>query len=158
MGLGCGGSVGNISGKVYQKDGTVVPGGRLVFYPSSGGNPVTATIAEDGSYKAEKIPAGRVTITLNNSELDPKYKPTPPVGQGGGTPAKQPPMGGGPPPGAMGPPKDATKDKAIPSQPQATRPPGKYVPLHPSYADASKTDLTFEVKSGDQSFDIKLSK
>jgi hypothetical protein len=151
---GCSPPTGNLSGKVYQKTGQIVPGGRLTFFPPDGrGNPITAEIKEDGSYAVARVPVGQVKITLSNQELDPDYKPAAPVGLGGGTP----PGVASPKGGAVGqPPKEAVKANPPPAWQPPPRPPGKYVPLHSDFRFANKSPLFCDVQYGDQTFDIKL--
>ena len=48
---GCSGGMGQVSGKVTYK-GAAVKGGTLIFSPTGGGKPASATIKEDGTFTA----------------------------------------------------------------------------------------------------------
>jgi hypothetical protein len=155
-----------VSGTVYQANGKPLPGGSVVFYPTEGKTRhATAEIGQDGKYDMPEAPVGPVKIAVNNIHL--KEGIPPPVGLGGGMPApggggKGPPMAR-PPGGAKKPPKDAgtppkgisDKDRAPP--PKTTAPQlDRYVPIDKKNADPETSELTFEVKPGTNTHDIKL--
>src|SRR5437588_6501794 len=72
---GCSGkkASGTVSGKVtYQ--GKALRGGSVTFIPADGVGVATSRIAEDGSYKVEKVPAGNVKITVETETSKPVQK------------------------------------------------------------------------------------
>jgi len=157
-----------VSGTVYQPNGKPLPGGSVIFYPTEGKTRhATAEIGEDGKYNLPEAPVGPVKIAVNNTHL--KEGIPPPVGLGGGMP-KLPAGGGkgGPPTSRPGggmkkPPKDAgqppkgVSDKDRAPEPKTTAPQvDRYVPIDKKYADPEKSELTFEVKPGTNTHDIKL--
>lgn len=147
-----------VSGKVYAPSGKPLPGGSVVFYPTEGRTKhSTAEIKEDGSYEMPNAPTGNVKIAVNNIHL--KEGIPAPVGLGGGMP-KMPKgaMKGGKamPADAGQPPKTVDKEglEGSKTAPQLSR----YVPIDPKFADPEKSGLTFEVKAGTNTHDIKLPK
>ena len=134
---GCGPGTATVSGKVTI-DGKVVKAGNLTFIPSAAGKQSRGTtINEDGTYKIEHVPVGTVTICVETESLNPagkimapRYKP--PAGQ-------QAPEGFGS--------GDSAADAAK-----------RYVAIPKKYAEADKSGLTYEVKSGTQEYDIELKK
>src|SRR5438105_4947623 len=132
--------VGRVSGKVLLSDGSPLPGGLITF--SSQDKMASAVIKPDGSYDARDVPVGPVQIGINNEHLSPKSA----------LPANI--KDRGPPKDVisnMGPPKDALKDKNPPSG--ATKQ-GTYVAIDPKYHSPDKSGLTYDVKKGDQVFDV----
>ncbi len=135
---GCGRSVGTVTGKVTYK-GQPLKGGVVSFTPADGkGPPVPATIAEDGSYTAEKVPTGEMHVTVDNSNL----KPPPDVLKGGGPPKYQPPPEA--PAGVDYKPPDVSGNAA------------RYTPIPEKYASPDETPLKVTVKTGTQTFPIDL--
>jgi hypothetical protein len=138
---GCGGSTGTITGTVtYQ--GKPLKGGVVMFTPAGGGGAAVATIGEDGTYTAEKVPVGEATITVDTAFL----KPAAGRGEMGGNapkyePPKEAPEGGAP---AYKPPSDAGANAR------------KYVPIPPKYADPAQSGLKYTVTGGSQKKDIPL--
>jgi hypothetical protein len=65
---GCGSSTSTVSGKVYY-NGQPLPGGNVAFVGEK--KTVSAEIQEDGSYQAEKVPVGKVTITVETNSIRP---------------------------------------------------------------------------------------
>src|SRR4051812_22653135 len=82
---GCGGSRVTVSGKVSYK-GTPLKGGNVVFNSLEGKESRSAPIAEDGTYRIEKCPVGKVKITVETESLKR-------VGTSGGARKNQPPPG-----------------------------------------------------------------
>jgi hypothetical protein len=155
---GCGTSKGRLSGKVYQKNGQPLPGGRLGFYRAeSGGNPVFTSIQEDGSYEVRDVPMGPVRITVENEFLNPKNKQLGLIPSPGDMPGMPkgfaPPQGIGPPPEAL---EKLKAELGTTARKSEDAPQGKYVPIDPKYANPATTDLSYEVKPGDQQYDIHL--
>jgi hypothetical protein len=139
---GQGPGTGTVSGRVLV-DGAPLPGGRITFEPSSGGNPVMAVLGEDGSYPRVELPFGEIRVRVDNRELQRAAVPrsfNPPApalqkalakkGKGGGIPVDPPP-----PPSI----------------------PGRYVKIIPKYYQTESSGLTFTVEGGEQTHDIVLS-
>jgi hypothetical protein len=158
---GCSGSTtAHVSGKVFLADGKPLPGGTVWFFPTDGSKslPASAQISEEGSYDMPKAPLGQVKITVTNLEL--KDDMPPPVGQGGGIPkmggAKGPMTGkGAATKGAKMGPMDDSKGAAPPWQPPP-KPPGTYVPIPARFSKPETSSLSYDVKPGNQTYDIKL--
>src|SRR5919198_4749153 len=64
---GCGPGYGKVSGKVLLPGGKPLPGGNVTFFSVDGtGNPASAELDEEGNYHLEKVPVGKVKITVSN--------------------------------------------------------------------------------------------
>ncbi len=127
---GCSPPTATVSGTVKAPNGEIVKGGSVVFYDADG-KTYRSEIAEDGTYKIEKVPPGKVTVTVDTSRLkaesQARVNPAPPGAQGGGQ--KQP-------------------DPA-----EAAR---RYVAIPPGYADPQNSGLTYTVTAGAQTYDPPL--
>ena len=127
-GLGAGGCsppTATVSGTVKAPDGTVLKGGSVVFYDADG-KTYRSEINENGKYTIDKVPPGKMTVTVDTSMLKPsqgRVNPAPPDAKGGG-------------------------------QKQAT--PRCYVPIPPGYADPQSSGLTYTVTTGSQTYDPPL--
>jgi len=133
---GCGPAKGKVSGQVLL-DGSPVPGGWVTFQPAGGKyNSVSVELDEQGRFVAE-LPAGDVTVCVDNRELEPRAEQT--------GPTELPPE---------------LKDKIRPPKPTKGRPKAspRYVPLPPRYYDAQTSGLSFRVRGGAQTEDIHLSR
>jgi hypothetical protein len=130
LALGCGEPTSSVSGKVYY-DTTLIPVG-IVTFAHENGTAKTSQIKEDGSYKIEGIPPGKVTICVDTSSAKPA--PVPPRSGAGKVPT------------------DSTY-KPIYGQAQ-----GKWVPIPDIYINPRSSTLKYEVKPGDQNHDIKIPK
>ncbi len=122
----------------YQ--GNPLPGGRLTFLPSdSRQNPVSSLIDAEGHYDVI-LPAGEVTIIVDNRELKPVTQGPPPEL-----------------PGGIRPPGKAEEVKA-PVEPKTAQGnmKGTYVPIPERYSVAEKSELKHTVKSGTEAHDIEL--
>ena len=155
---GCGSSKGQVSGKVLEKDGEPLPGGRVSFVPEGGGMAVTATIREGGTYEAPGLVPGRYKVSVTTEYLNParaKGKFLKPgdegVGPQGEAKGKKKEDQEPPAEAKDGPPKEARK-----GPPTGQRRVGDYVPLDPRNADPEQSGLTCEVKAGSQEYDIRL--
>jgi hypothetical protein len=155
---GCGQSKGRVSGKVYQSNGQPLPGGRVWFFPSEGGNPISALIQEDGHYEARDVPIGLAKVTVETEFLNPNA-PSSLFFE------KMPQMTGLPPQGlppkgvAIGPPKEALgmmQQQLGTTQLASERPQGKYVKIDSKYSHPETSGLTYTVQAGDQQWDIHL--
>lgn len=157
---GCSRPVGSISGKVtYQNK--PLKGGSITFVSNEGRKSVPATIGLDGTYKIDSIAAGTYKVCVDTSNLKP---PTGggPSGYKGGSGGKGFVPGGGnkPPPGKGGPPPDAVVPEGYkPSSPAdgaLAENAKRYMKIPDSYKDADKTDLSYTIAGGSQTFDIEL--
>lgn len=126
---GCrGSSEGTISGKVSYK-GQALKGGTISIVPKTGAIQ-SSTIAEDGGYRIAKVPVGPAQIAVETESLRPKDQKSLP-----------------------GPYANAPKD----ALPQGLMGDTKhYVPIPKQYADAEKSGLTLDVKSGKNDHNIDL--
>jgi hypothetical protein len=130
---GCG-ARGTVSGKVYYQD-KVVTGGRVFFVAE--GYRGESEIGADGSYSISNVPAGQVKIFLSTDEA----------------------RNAGRPSGLPMPPKDKVPEEAAnnPIYNKTSKPSGiKYVEIPKIYNDPESSGLTYDVKGGDQEYDIKL--
>ena len=123
---------GTVSGKVYYKK-TLLKGGNVTFFSTEGKPSLSTSIAEDGSYKLEKVPTGEVTICVETKSL--KLQP-------GATP---PPKYSAPPgaPAGYTPPNVADRSK-------------NFVPIDEKYATPEDSGKKYTVKSGSQEYNIEL--
>ena len=128
---GCGRSAGTITGTVTYK-GAPLKGGSVMFTPAAGGQagPVSVAIGQDGTYAAEKVPVGDVTVTVDTSYLKPAPRTGPREDQA--------------PPGHENPNKPSASGGA------------NYVPIPAKYADPAQTPLKYTVKGGSQKYDIPI--
>ena len=135
---GCGGgsAMGKVSGKVLY-NGNAVTGGSVIFRPAATSeNTVFAQIDASGNYSAS-VPVGQARIAVNNKDLEPmeaelRKQPAPKLkGAVGGT---------------------GTPDPRVNPQKHA----GTYVKIPEKYYEVESSGLTYTVKSGSQTFDIKL--
>ena len=136
---GCGGAgaKGKMSGKVLYS-GKPVTGGSVIFRPDAPSeNTVVTQIDANGNYTVS-LPLGPVKIAVDNKDLRPveaelKKQPRPNFPKGA----------------VVGP------DKPDPRvNPQ--KPPGTYVKIPEKYCEVETSGLNYTVKSGSQTFDIKL--
>jgi hypothetical protein len=125
LAAGCGPAVGDISGKVTYK-GETLGSGTVMFYGTNSATP--ASIGDDGTYTAKKVPVGPMKITVETS---------PPAGGGKGGPA-------------------SLNQGTMIVDGQPVPPPGKYVEIPNKYKDAKASGLTLDVKAGKQQHDIPL--
>jgi hypothetical protein len=152
--LGCKSKTATVSGKVYYTDKNgkkaPLPGGEITFYPeASSVNPASATIGEDGTYTVDKVPVGKVKVTVSNAMLDPKKQK-----EG----ASNLPMQGGGKDFMPPSPEEMQKKSGgkAPAPTEKEKPKGKYVPIDEKYADRDKSGLEYTVESGSQDKDFEL--
>ena len=93
---GCSPPTATVSGTVKAPDGTVLKGGSVVFYDADG-KTYRSEIDENGKYTIEKVPPGKVTVTVDTSMLKPsqaaltRRRPTPrEAGRSRPTPLRRP--------------------------------------------------------------------
>jgi hypothetical protein len=140
---GCGPSVGDVSGKVLQKDGTPLPGGAITFHVE-GKNPVSGIIQPDGSYTARNVHAGPAKISVDTESLNPKAKGNPFASL------------------AYKPPKEAIEKMKQEGKEAfgsvAGKPAGTYVSIDKAFARPETSDLKAEISGGAQHLDVQLPK
>jgi hypothetical protein len=125
--VGCG-SEGTVKGTVTMDGQPLKGGGRVVFTPVQGGGQVQETIAEDGTYKAEHVPLGKVMVSV----IPLTTRPPIPSFAGGGGDGKTGSSGG---------------DTTTPTPPN----------IPEAYADPKTNGLPqLDVKSGVNKYDIPL--
>jgi hypothetical protein len=127
---GCAESKGDVSGKV-SFTGSPLPAGKITFICEGGNKPVLSADIREGKYEIKGVPVGPVKITVAT------YKPSKAVDR---------------PPG-LGPTKRPGTNETPPASPT---PPEKYVAIPPRYGQADRSNLTYDVKPGDQEHDIPL--
>jgi hypothetical protein len=132
---GCSGGKGTVTGKVTYK-GTILKGGNIVFMSTAGKQSISCRINEDGTYKAEGVPAGPVKILVETDSI----KPQP----------EQGPRTYSPPPGQKGGGEGYMMGMADNSK--------NYVEIPAMYNDPDKTDQTYTVTTGKQEKNIELTK
>jgi hypothetical protein len=126
--FGCGGvGKGTITGKVTYK-GQTLKGGRVTY--SVKGKSVLAEIGEDGTYTAADVPTGEAKVTVQTSYLQQMAR----------APKYKVPEG-------------APEGYKAGGDPSAAK---RYVAIPPNYEDLELTNLTYNVKSGNQTNDIDL--
>src|SRR5262249_14671034 len=141
--IGCRGT-GTVTGKIKLKDKgqeTPLGGGIVVFMVADRGS-ATGLIQEDGSYKVEKVPVGKATITVETKSVAPTEVPK---GRSGMR-------------GDMQFPLDKMPESAGNSPLYAGQGPkkGTYVKIPDRYNDPKASGLTYDVQSGPQEHDIEL--
>jgi len=129
---GCGGSAtATVSGKV-SSNGVPLKGGNVSFVSTEGKRTVSGPINEDGTYKLEKVPVGKVKVVVETESLNPATKPKVHYG--------------------------APKDQIMPG---GYQPPNfeemakRYRKIPDVYAREEITPLEYTVTSGSQEYDIK---
>lgn len=168
--IGCGAGKGDVTGKVTFK-GEPLKGGYVSFVSESGGPSFTGTINDDGTYLVPNVQAGKYKVCVDTESLKSSSGQGGPgmtpgaKGPGGYAPTSYKPTGGttdlakaaetgkikaGPPPDAKMP-EGAYRDGFTTMKENAA----KYVPIPLKYAKPETTDITVEVKGG-QDFNIEL--
>jgi len=132
---GCGGSVGDVTGKVTYKDKPVTSGTVVVL--GKDGIPKSSSIQNDGSYRVVGVKSGEARVMVSS-----------------------PPLVGGPASVKDGA-KAEVSDK--PSQSQEAPAPAAnpeltktWFAIPEKYGDTTKTDLKLTVVGGTNTFDIPL--
>ena len=125
---------GNISGKVTYQTKTV-KAGNVYFYGSDGQVKGSAPIAEDGSYTANKVPVGEMTVCVDTDSAKPNpnsFRIKPPD-------------------------SSAHADAGgAANYPLPTGSSERYVPIDKKYKDPAKSGKSYTVVSGNQEFNIDL--
>jgi hypothetical protein len=149
---GCGGGVGQVSGRVTMK-GALLPAleqGAVVF--TVGDREVAGTIRNDGTYTVLGVPVGAATVKLLNPRPDASRRFTEHAVEEMTKDVK---------------PEDPTSGKwlakhdptlkALKRAKAVAKPPPPFVPPIPAkYESTSTSGLTFDVRRGQQTFNIDL--
>lgn len=144
--LGCG-SKGTVTGKVTFKD-AALPGGQVHFLAENGKS-YAGDINEDGTYTVKNVPTGPKKVSVHPTE-------PPRIPLGGGRPGMP---GGGLPKIQFGPPPGSNVPEEAKKGFNPIKPGQKYVKDFPTkYKDPEKSELTYTVTSGEQTYDIPLKK
>jgi hypothetical protein len=146
--VGCGRKAATVSGKVTF-NGEPLKGGNVTFARNDGKPSISGRIEEDGSYKLENVPVGTTKICVETKSLNPAAATGPKqigAGGGGGPMVNKPPPDANVPAG-YDPEKNASGGKAK-----------FYVAIPEKYGDPSTTDLSYDVKPGNQEYTIPLTK
>jgi hypothetical protein len=128
---GCGEPTGKVSGTVTYRD-KAVPGGTVVFVTDDFKRQERVPIQPDGTYSSSNVPVGMCKVAV---EPAPK-----------GVKANMPK-------GAGGPPKDTPEDTGKDVYNQAGK---NFVDIPWEFRDPKTSNLTTEVKRGEQTFNIPL--
>ncbi len=135
---GCGGSHGEISGKVYYKGQLLTAPGAIVTFTDAKGGVFSTSVAPDGGYTLAKVPVGQVKIAvvvLPPRRIDQIQQKEHEAIRAGTV--KVPPE---------------EREKLFPDSP----PRGLAITLPPAYADPETSGLTQTVTGGKQTYDIEL--
>ena len=151
--MGCGGGKGKISGSV-NLDGKPLPAGTITFYPAKG-TPVTGNIS-DGQYSVSGVASGNAKVAVETASLKKEMENLRGIGQGMAQSMS------GMPPGAKIPPEaqariDEEKKKAQDAAQKVKELQAKYRPIPDKYAKSDTSGLTYDVKSGGNTWDVPLS-
>ncbi len=128
--VGCGPSMGEITGEVVYK-GKPVPGGLITFRPEDPSqNSVAYELDRDGKFKIE-LPAGEITVCIDNREFEPRPATAPAI-----------------PPGVNLPP-DVLKSLQTGAK-ESSKVSDRWVKLPEKYYQMETSDIKFTVKGGPQ--------
>jgi hypothetical protein len=161
--VGCGASVGDVSGKVTYK-GNPLKGGIVTLINDEAKKSFTGTINEDGTFSLTKVTTGDYKVLVDTESLKPQ------VGGGSGGPPMGMPPGA---PGAGGDIYSAAKSGKIDVKAGGSSgpPPGvgyasgfdtmaanaaKYIKIPSKYSKQETTDLTIKVGRGSNTLNIDL--
>jgi hypothetical protein len=117
-----------VSGKVTYK-GTAVPGGTVVFQTEDGLRSERVAIGKDGSYTSTNVPVGSCRIGVEPA----------PKGARAFMPKSE---------------KPKITDEAVAKMYEKDS--GEYVDIPASLRDPTKSQITFKVEPGDNTFDVIL--
>jgi hypothetical protein len=160
LAVGCSKPVGTVKGTVTYK-GKAVPGGYVMFIPADQTvEPRSVEIAKDGSFTAEGVPAGEVTVTIDNRSFEPQPKmdfgPLPPLPGAVIDPEVKKQLTGTNSAGSAAATPPAVDPSISTDAPQAPVEAGRYVVIPGKYYEAGTTDLKFTITTGEQTIAIEL--
>jgi hypothetical protein len=138
--VGCA-RTGTVTGIIKYKD-KPLGGGVVIFMVADRGSS-RGTIGEDGSYRVEKVPVGKATITVETKSVAPTQVPAK-AGRGANVNVNEPPPGM---------PEGAANNPLYGGGGQKK---GTYVSIPDKYNDAALSGLTCDVQPGDQEHNIDL--
>lgn len=125
---GCGGS-GNVTGTVSY-NGKLLRGGNVTFVSAAGNRSVSASIQDDGTYTLTHVPAGPVTVCV---ETESQKQAAGAVRHYKAPPGQQAPIG-------------------LEDTPESKH----YTPIPEKFSKPEESGQSYTVKSGSQTYDIKL--
>lgn len=156
LAVGCGGK-GTVSGTVTL-DGTPLPAGTIAIIPSNG--PGGVGPIQDGKYSLTKISTGKATITVETDSIKKQLDSL----AAAPSQSMQRSAGGRMTPEMLAKMPENAKQQMEERQKQmegagqkAQELKAKYRPLPEKYSESKSSGLTFEVKSGDNTFNVELS-
>jgi hypothetical protein len=148
--LGCGGTkTAKVHGKVVYS-GKPVTGGQIAFFSADDTkiNPSRGVINEDGTFTVEKVPVGRVKVSVDTRGLKEGGRGVP------GMPDQGKQMM---PPGGI---SDEMKQKMEGAgksiSPGTVKISGTYVAIPAKFTDPEKSGLSFDINSGDNDIPVEL--
>jgi hypothetical protein len=137
---GCGGmGKVTVTGKVTYR-GAPLKGGNVVFNSLEGKVSPSTRIAEDGTYRMENCPTGKVKITVETESL---RRGATGIGQKAFVPPKYQPPPGQDNPSNYKPPDNEDTSK-------------RYVQIPMTYSTMLESPLEYQVRSGETTHDITL--
>ncbi len=141
----------SVSGRVYFDTDKPLPFGQVQFM-GEGGSSSTSPISPDGRYNISGLPTGKVKILVSTKQIGSNMAMMPGMPGGGGPPGMP---GGGGPPGSGGPgmPKMGPDLTQIPKEIREAIDNAK---IDEKYSTMDKSELSYEVTSGSQTYDIYL--
>jgi hypothetical protein len=164
--IGCGSTNTGVSARVHGTvtyNGSVLPGGVLVYYSKTGGV-FSSAIRKDGSYDISDAPVGDYEVTIETESINPNKKQEDYKGMtGGGATSKTGSSKYGKGGGSSTPqskPSGGTNKMAASSSPMPDYAPqanAEYVKIPSRYGEKDKSGLAAKLDSGNQkvNFDLK---
>jgi len=149
---GCARPIGTVKGKVAYA-GKALKGGSVMLVSTEGRQNFAAAIQEDGTYTIPNALSGDYKVCVDTSNMKP------PTTSGGYSNVPQPKSGAAPKKGKSLDPGTEVPEGYKPSSPAdaaAAANAKRYVEIPLKYKDSDKTDLSYTVVAGDQTFDIDL--
>lgn len=147
--LGCGGK-GQVTGQVTL-DGNPLPAGRIAFIPSKGA--AVGGDIKDGQYSVSGVPAGEVKVTVETKALLDEINALTTNVQHAS--AMQPPAGANVPDNAKAD-LEAEKQEMEKKKQRLAELKKAYRPVPDKYGKPDTSGLSLPVKSGPNTFEVKL--
>ncbi len=154
LAVGCGSRKGTVSGTVTL-DGQPLAVGTIAFIPSQG--PGASAPIEDGKYSVERVPTGKVSVTVDANAAKRQIDSFVASTQGRGPNAQYSADQLAHMPENAKKQVEEGKKQAEEAAAKVKDLKAKYRPIPEKYAKAESSGLTLEVKSGSNTFDVQLS-
>jgi hypothetical protein len=132
---GCGASKVIVTGKVYCNK-KLVRGGDITFTSLEDQGSVSARIDEEGTYTLDKVPIGKVKISVDTERLNPRAR------RGSRFASQQKP------------PKDQGSESYRPSREDTSK--FVYVPIPEKYRQPNTSNLVYTVEAKNQEYDVEI--